>query len=104
MSNSLIYRVVPDITEREIIEHCQFGDIPDFGDRMSYKEFMDATGSKCIMDYDGSGEIAIDGKSVTNSSTWIRDDSVWIEGCAKVPFKKLYEIFGDRLSFVWYNK
>lgn len=104
MAKDLIYKVVPDITEQEILEHCNFVEPYDFGDRMSYKDFVESVEGHCIMDYDGSGNLVIDGKMVMNSNTWLRDRAVWIEGCAKIPFTKLYEIFGDRVSFIWFNK
>ncbi|MCM1221850.1 MAG: hypothetical protein NC548_46000 [Lachnospiraceae bacterium] len=104
MADSLIYRVVPDVTEQEILEHCKFQDLPDFGEHYEYKRFLEDVDHCCIMDYDGSGNLVIDGKEVRNSTTWLRDRAIWIDEFAKIPFQKLYEIFGDRVSFMWYNK
>lgn len=104
MSNSLIYRVVPDITEKEIIDHCKLVDLPNYGEHMSYEEFSVAISDGSIIDYDGSGCLVIGGRMVSNSCTSISDKAIWIQNFAKIPFQKLYEIFGVRISFMWFNK
>ena len=46
--------------------NCEYEEIPDYSDVMSYEKFMKAVNSYCIMDYDGSGELVLFDKVVKN--------------------------------------
>ena len=99
-----IYKLAPSITKEEILQNCKFREIPDYGDVMTYQEFMKAVNSFCIMDYDGSGEIILFDKVVANTSTWIHHRTVYFEDRFFVPFDVLYSIFGNDMKIVWFNK
>ena len=62
--NGNIYKVAPSITKEEILQNCEYEEIPDYSDVMSYEKFMKAVNSYCIMDYDGSGELVLFDKVV----------------------------------------
>lgn len=62
--NGNIYKVAPSITKEEILQNCDYEEIPDYGDVMSYKEFIEAVDNFCIIDYDGSGELILYDKVV----------------------------------------
>lgn len=102
--NGNIYKLEPSITKEEILQVCKFSDIPNYGDVMSYKEFMECVDSYSLMDYDGSGRIIINDKKISNSSTWLGHKTVYFENKFFVPFDVLYSIFGDELKIIWFNK
>lgn len=102
--NGNIYKLAPSITKEEILQNCKFREIPDYGDVMTYQEFMKAVNSFCIMDYDGSGEIILFDKVVENASTWIHHRTVYFEDRFFVPFDVLYSIFGNDMKIIWFNK
>lgn len=102
--NNKIYKESPSITKEEILQNCQYEDIPEYGDVMSYKEFTECVNSYCITDYDGSGNLVLFDKVVDNASTWISYKTVHFSGKFFVPFDVLYSIFGDDMKFIWFNK
>lgn len=102
--NGKIYKVAQNITKEEILEVCEFDDVPDFGDVFTYEEFMDAVDSWCIMDYDGTGDLMLYDKVVKFTSTWIHNRSVYFVNKFFVPFDVLHSIFGDDMKIVWFNK
>lgn len=102
--NGNIYKVVPIITKEEILEVCEFEEIPDFGDVMTYKEFMDDVDSWCITDYDGSGDLILCDKVVVSASIWIHNKTVYFADRFFVPFDVLHSIFGDDMKIIWFNK
>lgn len=102
--NGKIYKVASSISKEEILEICQFDNVPDFGDVMTYKEFMDAVDNWSIMDYDGSGHIILYDKVVRRTSTWIRSRAVYFADKFIVPFDVLHSIFGDDMKIIWFNK
>ena len=102
--NGNIYKVVPGITKEEILQNCEYEEIPDYGDVMSYEEFMEAVNSYCITDYDGSGDLVLFDKVVKRTSAWIANKTVYFTDKFFVPFETLYKIFGNDVKFVWFNK
>ena len=102
--NGKIYKVAPSITKEEILQVCEFNDVPDFGDVMTYEEFMDAVESWSIMDYDGTGDLMLYDKVVYHTSTWIHNRSVYFADRFFVPFDVLHSIFGDDMKIIWFNK
>ena len=102
--NGNIYKVAPIITKEEILQNCEYEEIPDYGDVMSYEKFMKAVNSYCIMDYDGSGELVLFDKVVKRTSTWIANKTVYFADKFFVPFDVLHSIFGDDMKIVWFNK
>lgn len=102
--NGKIYKVVPSITKEEILSECRFSDIPPFGDVFSYKDFMEAVEDWAIMDHDGSGDLILYDKVVERSSTWIQRRCVFFADRFFIPFEVLYEIFGDDMKIIWFNK
>lgn len=102
--NGNIYKVVPSITKEEILEVCDFDDIPDYGDVMTYEEFIDAVDSWSIMDYDGSGDLILYNKVAVRTSTWIHNKTVYFADRFFVPFDVLHSIFGDDMKIIWFNK
>lgn len=99
-----IYKVVPSITKEEILQNCEYDDIPDYGDVMTYDEFMECVDSYSIMDYDGSGELVLFDKVVKRTSTWIHDKTIYFSNKFFVPFNVLHSIFGDDMKIIWFNK
>lgn len=55
-----------------LIEEPTFSEIPDYGDVMSLKEFIDCVESGGFIDYDGSGNYVRDGK-MSNISIYPSD-------------------------------
>ena len=102
--NGKIYKVAPGITKEEILSVCEFGEVPDFGDVMTYEKFMDAVESWTIMDCDGSGDLMLYDKVVKFTSTWIHHRSVFFVNKFFVPFDVLHSIFGDDMKIIWFNK
>lgn len=102
--NGKIYKVVPEITREEILQACEFREIPNYGSVMTYQEFIDAVDEWYITDYDGSGELILNDKVVMRTSTWIRNRCVYFIDEFIVPFDVLYSIFGDDMKFIWFNK
>ena len=102
--NGKIYKVAPSITKEEILQNCGFKEIPDYGNVMTYKGFMEAVDSWCIMDYDGSGNLVLYDKVVVRTSTWIHNRTVYFADRFFVPFDVLYSIFGDDMKIIWFNK
>lgn len=88
----------------EIINTLNFDEIPNFGDVMSLDEFIDYTKSGCLIDYDGTGDLIIDNKRVTNSVSWIFDNSFKVGNNYIIKFESLKEIFGDRVKVIWFNR
>lgn len=102
--NGNIYKVAPSITKEEILQNCEYEDIPDYGDVMLYKDFIRDVDHYSITDYDGSGELVLYGKVVKRTYTWISDRTVYFEDKFFVPFEVLYKTFGDDLKIIWFNK
>lgn len=99
-----IYKAVPTITKEEILAICEYEEISEYGDVMTYENFIENVDNYCIMDYDGSGELMLFGKVVKHTSTWISDRCIYFRDALFVPFETLYELFGDDVSFIWFNK
>lgn len=99
-----IYKVVPDISEEEILQNCEQEELPDFGDVKSFENFMEDVEYGCIMDYDGDGKLILYDKVIKGSSLWVDEGYVCLDNVAFIPFEKLREIFGDNVKFVWFNK
>ena len=99
-----IYKVAPSITKEEILAVCKYDDVPDYGDVMTYEEFMGCVESYGIIDYDGSGELMLFDKVVKNTSTWVNDRCVYFRDKFFVPFDVLHNIFGDDMKLIWFNK
>lgn len=102
--NGNIYKVAPTITKEEILQSCEYKDIPSYGTVMNYDEFKDCVNSYCITDYDGSGELVLCDKIVNNTSTWIHNRTVYFFDKFFVPFDVLHSIFGDDMKIIWFNK
>lgn len=102
--NGKIYKVAPSITKEEILQVCEFNDVPDFGNVMTYEDFIDAVESWSIMDYDGTGDLMLYDKVVKYTSTWIHNRSVYFADRFFVPFDVLHSIFGDDMKIIWFNK
>ena len=102
--NGKIYKVAQSITKEEILQNCQFGEIPDYGDVFTYEEFMDMVEKLYIIDYDGSGRLVLYNKDVKFTSTWLHKRSVFFVDKFFVPFDVLHSIFGNDMKFVWFNK
>lgn len=102
--NGKIYKAASSITKEEILEVCEFEEIPDYGRVMTYEEFADAVDGYCIMDYDGSGDLILYDKVVVGTSTWIYNRTVHFDDRFFVPFNVLHLIFGDDMKIIWFNK
>lgn len=88
----------------DILKECDFEPYDDLGTMFSLKEFEEDVDRGCIMDYDGFGEVMIDGMIVSNSYVYTNTKTVFIPGTGSVSFHLLSEIFGNRAKICWYNK
>ena len=102
--NGKIYKVSPSITKEEILAVCEFSDIPDYGEIMTYKSFIEAVEDYSIVDYDGTGDLILYGSVVDFTSTWIHNRTVYFRDRFFIPFDVLYSIFGDDMKIIWFNK
>ena len=102
--NGKIYKVSPTITKEEILSGCVFEPIPDYGDVMEYKEFIDLVNDFSIIDYDGTGRVILFGQVVKYASTWLNKRSVFFADRFFVPFDVLHSLFGSDLKIIWFNK
>ena len=102
--NGNIYKVAPSITKEEILSVCEFDEIPNFGDVMTYEKFIDAVDSWSIMDYDGTGHIILYDKVVARTSTWLHKKSIYFADRFFVSFNVMHSIFGDDMKIIWFNK
>lgn len=102
--NGNIYKVIPNITKEEILEVCEFREIPDFGDVMTYEDFIRDVEDYCITDYDGCGDLILYDKVVTYASTWIHNRCIYFVDKLIVPFDTLHSIFGNDMKIIWFNK
>lgn len=102
--NGNIYKVVSNITKEEILQNCEFKEIPDFGDVMIYEDFIYDVENWSITDYDGVGDLILYDKVVKHTSTWIHNRSVYFADRFFVPFDVLHSIFGDDMKIIWFNK
>lgn len=102
--NRNIYKLTPNITKEEILQNCEYNDIPDYGDVMTYEHFMNCVNNYGIMDNDGSGELVLFNKVVTNTALWIYHETVYFTDKFFVPFHVLHSIFGNDMKFIWFNK
>ena len=102
--NGKIYKVAPSITKEEILQNCEFYEIPDYGDVYTYEEFMEMVEDYSIIDYDGTGRLVLNNKAVHYTSTWLHNRSMFFVNKFFVPFDVLHSIFGDDMKFIWFNK
>ena len=102
----VIYKAVESIVAEEVLNACEFEEVPkESGDIFSYDDFCNDVNSYCLTDYDGCGGIIIEGKGVAiNTETDICLKRIHIGGKLIVPWEVLYELFGDKLKILWYNK
>lgn len=99
-----IYKIVSDIAKEEILQHCEYEKVPDYGDVKSFEDFMVDVEYGCIMDYDGDGKLILHDKVVKGSSLWVDEGYVCLKKFAFIPFEKLHKIFGNEMKFLWFNK
>lgn len=104
-----IFKVSDEITKEEILGACKYAptdeDIEtDRETIFSYDKFMYSINHFHISDYDGEGYLMIDGVIIENAIVWINQRTVYFENILFVPLNVLYNIFGDSITFVWYNK
>lgn len=102
--NGKIYKVVENITKEEILQNCEFKEISDYGDVMTYDDFMRNVEDLSIMDYDGCGALIISDKAVMHTYTWISSRAMYFDDLFIVPFDVLHSLFGDDMKVVWFNK
>lgn len=98
---------VNDLTCERVLSLCELK-TPEWVDaecKLSFEDFCACVSQKCIMDYDGFGELFIDGKPVSNASIVCDQQHVKLGDKAVVSFNTLKRLFGnDRLTVYWYNK
>ena len=99
-----IYQVVPFITKEEILEICDYKDIPNYGTVMEYQEFIKNVDAYSIIDCDGSGKLVLNDKVVKNSSVWIFGKTIFFPNKFFIPFHIMNELFGEDMKIIWFNK
>ena len=105
VNREVIYKAVNSISGEEILGSLKYEDkVSITGDVMDYNIFIDCVDSLCIMDYDGIGCIVLDGRETSNAFISIIDRSIYIKDGYIIPWKVMYDIFGDRMKFIWYNR
>lgn len=95
-----------DITVETLSRHMALRPVAELDKRcrMDYERFMADVDAGCICDYDGNGEIMLDGSHMTGISV-LPDESIAIVGDTFiVPMNLLHGLFKDRISVCWYNK
>lgn len=102
--NGKIYKEAPSITKEEILQNCKYEEMSNFGCVMPYEQFKKAVDSYCITDYDGSGDLILFDKVVSDTSIWVYNKTVHFYNKFFVPFDVLYSIFGDDMKILWFNK
>lgn len=86
-----------------------FRDMSDFDTKctMSADNFIRDVEEGYIIDDDGSGNLVIDDKIVTNAHLYPEELEIIIEDHVSVfsfTLKDIKEMFGDRVQIAWYNK
>lgn len=99
-----IYKEVSSVTKEEVLACCEYEDIPDYGDEMSYDEFVDDVNCGSLTDWDGCADLMLYKKVVKHTEVWLQRRAVYFHNGLILPFEALREIFGDDVGFVWYNK
>ena len=103
--DGVIYKAAPSLETHEVLSVIdEYNDIPEYADVFDYKDFMEQVSDLCITDYDGAGELILNGKVAEGTSLWISNRSVHFKDKLFVPFDVIYNLFGDAVQFAWYNK
>lgn len=107
MTNKIKNKAVSSITADEILaafNEGNVGEVPSYADLMPLEGFIGIVNWGGFIDYDGFGELVIDGKAGHHTTTLISQRSFLIGNKLVVPFKVLRDVFGDRVQVAWYNK
>lgn len=102
--NDKIFKAVDSITKEEVLEACCFADVPDYGDVMTYEEFMEDVECGGIIDYDGEGAFVFKDKIATNTGTNVYDKTMYFVDKLFVQFDVLHNLFGDDMKICWFNR
>lgn len=70
----------------------------------SFLDFIEDVKARCVIDYDGIGELAVDGQIVTNATICLANMTVTIDKTLLVSFEALSNLLGNRVNVFWYNK
>ena len=74
-------------------------------ERMTWEEFLRQVENRSLTDYDGHGEIEIDGKVIQEGYPWISMRYVRVYDDLMVPFDRFQELLKDHEIYVhWWNK
>lgn len=77
------------------------------GDLMSLKEFIKCTEDHSIMDYDGFGDILLNGKEIRNAILWVDEQLISFSDNNNAIAFNLYlieNIYGNDIQICWYNR
>lgn len=75
------------------------------GERMPWEEFVEDTGHGCLTDYDGAGDLLVDGVASGNMLIFIAEETVLIDDAYRIPFGRVPEVFkGHTVEVLWFNK
>ena len=99
-----IFKAVDSITKEEVLEVCRLADVRDYGDVMTYEEFMAHVECGGITDYDGEGAFVFKDKIATNTGTGVGDRTMYFADKLFVPFEILHSLFGDDMKICWFNR
>ena len=99
-----IFKAVDSITKAEVLEVCRLADVRDYGDVMTYEEFMAHVECGGITDYDGEGAFVFKDKIATNTGTGVGDRTMYFVDKLSVPFEILHSLFGDDMKICWFNR
>ena len=103
-----VYRADMAVTADEILSARNDDLVPKetcAGELMSWDSFIRDVENGGLTDYDGAGDLIIDGRASSNESIWITMQMVNIIDRYLVPFERIPEIFKDhKVEVMWFNK
>ena len=106
--NTVPFRADLSVSAQEVLEAIKDDLVPlkdNCGEPMTWDEFATAVRVGGITDYDGQGDLIIDGRASSNDLLWIATEMLYIYDRFMIPFERVPEIFeGHEIGVLWFNK
>ena len=103
-----VYRADMAVTADEILSARNDDLVPKetcAGELMSWDDFVRDVENGGLTDYDGAGDLVIDGRASSNDIIWITTEMVNIVDRYLIPFSRIPEVFeGHEVQVMWFNK
>lgn len=102
----MILKKADSVTIEELIDACEFEEVPDCGYILEIAEVIDDIERFHITDYDGFGFLMIDDRLAKNSSIDCHNKRLYISDEFIISLNTLYDLFkdNDRIRIRWYDK